>query len=151
MLEITPELVLGVWDHVGREPGAAEAELAVEFPDERLHLRIFRGDFEDILANLLRNALEASAAVGESALAVRVECEEDEITGVENTAIRIADRAPNRLSTAVIRSRYIERGLGLAVDLVSRNGGSVHVESEPGFTKAIVVRLPRVERVEEVA
>ena len=50
-----------------------------------------------------------------------------------------------KISTAMIRGRYIERGLGLAVDLTSRAGGSIHVEDEPGWSKAVVVRLPREE------
>ena len=54
----------------------------------------------------------------------------------------------NESTTAVIRGRYIGRGLGLAVDLISRNGGSVRVEDEPGWSKAVVVRLPRAETTE---
>ena len=49
----------------------------------------------------------------------------------------------------MLRSRYIERGLGLTVDLISRNGGSIGVEDEPGYSKAVVVRLPRAENLEE--
>ncbi len=57
--------------------------------------------------------------------------------------------APRRISTSLLRSRYIERGLGLTVDLISRNGGSIGVEDEPGYSKAVVVRLPRAESLEE--
>jgi len=38
-----------------------------------------------------------------------------------------------------------QRGLGLTVDLISRNGGSIHVEDEPGWSKAVVIRLQRAE------
>ena len=75
-------------------------------------------------------------------------CEEDEITGLERVVMRVQDDAPRRISTAMIRGRYIDRGLGLAVDLISRNGGSVHVEDESGWSKAVVVRLPRAEAPE---
>ena len=68
------------------------------------------------------------------------------------TAINVDDGEVLGVTTAageVIRSRYVERGLGLTVDLISRAGGSVHVEDEPGWTKAVVVRLPRAEVPEE--
>ena len=52
----------------------------------------------------------------------------------------------------MIRSRYISRGLGLAVDLLNRHGGTIRVESatsgEGGSNaprKAVVVQLPAVE------
>ncbi|MCB9674645.1 MAG: tetratricopeptide repeat protein [Alphaproteobacteria bacterium] len=109
---------------------------------EGLAVRIFRGDLHDILVNLLRNALEASIEAGADRLGVRLGLEEDDITGLERVEIRVCDDAPRRISTAMIRGRYIERGLGLAVDLTSRAGGSIHVEDEPGFSKAVVVRLP---------
>jgi hypothetical protein len=67
------------------------------------------------------------------------------ITGLERVAIRVRDRAAGRLTTERIRGRYISRGLGLAVDLTSRAGGSVHVEPDEGWAKAVVVRLPRAE------
>ncbi len=74
-----------------------------------------------------------------------MELEDDDITGLEQVAIRVADRAPGRLTTAMLRSRYIERGLGLVVEIVRRNGGTVHVEAQSGYAKAVVVRLPRIE------
>ena len=79
---------------------------------------------------------------------VRLTVDEDHVTGLERVEIRVADDAPLRLSTAMIRSRYIDRGLGLVVDLTRRVGGAVHVEPEPGWSKAVVVRLPRVECVD---
>ena len=39
----------------------------------------------------------------------------------------------------------VGRGLGLVRDLVERNGGTVRVVSEPGWSKAVVVELERVE------
>lgn len=148
LLQLDAPLLREIWDEVRREPALRDGppiELELILPPERLWLRIFRGDLQDILVNLLRNAVEASREVGADRLAVAVALDEDDITGLERVAIRVADHAPRRISTAMIRGRYIGRGLGLAVDLVSRNGGSVHVEDEAGFSKAVVVRLPRAE------
>lgn len=109
-------------------------------------VRIPRADLGDIVVNLLRNALQASEEEGREHLAVRVGTDEDFVTGLLRVEIRVCDQVERRLTTAMIRGRYIDRGLGLAVDLTSRAGGSIHVESEPGWAKAVVVRLPMEER-----
>jgi tetratricopeptide (TPR) repeat protein len=114
----------------------------VDIPQPAPSVRVFRGDLHDILVNLLRNALQASDEAGVHRLGVRLDFEEDWITGLRRVEIRVGDDAPRRISTAMIRGRYIDRGLGLAVDLTSRAGGSIHVEDEPGFEKAVVVKLP---------
>lgn len=160
LLELDEALLREIWEEVVREPAfrdgpAAELEISLpagnprSTPAERIAVRIFRGDLQDILVNLLRNALTASQELENPRLRLSVETEEDEITGLERVALRVADHAPRRITTAMIRGRYIGRGLGLAVDLVSRNGGSVHVEREPGFSKAVVVRLPRAELTDD--
>jgi tetratricopeptide (TPR) repeat protein len=137
-------LLHGLWGRVQSEL-RIRTDLDLQLPSERWFVRIFRRELDDILVNLLRNAAEAVADEGGD-VGVCVQFEEDEITGLERVAIRVRDTAPRRISTAMIRGRYIERGLGLAVDLISRNGGSVHVEDEPGaWQKAVVVRLPRAE------
>ena len=103
-------------------------------------------ELDDVVANLLRNALQATVEQGRGRVGVRLGIEEDESTGLERVVLRFRDDAPRRITTGVLRSRYIERGLGLTVDIISRNGGSIAVEGEPGWSKAVVVRLPRAER-----
>ena len=142
------DLLDGIWAGVSGEPELRALEvpdLTLQVPDRDVHLRIFRGELEDVLANLLRNAAKASATHGCERLALRVDLEEDFVTGLERVAFRVCDDAPRTVTTAMIRSRYIERGLGLTVDLISRNGGSIHVEDEPGWSKAVVVRFPAAE------
>ena len=150
VLPVTVELVRGVYTRVCHEPGIAGTEVPElrvlqndEETDPRAHtVRMFRDDLEDILANLLRNALSAGArhlylAIGEV---------DDPITGVGSVELRLIDDAPGALTQTMIRSRYIGRGLGLAVDLLNRHGGAIRVEST-GIEgeKAVIVELPRVE------
>lgn len=153
LLPVEPALLQGVWDQVRREPAFREAEavrLSLDLPAETVVLRVYRSELEDILANLLRNALSATLEAGATPeIGLVLATEEDWITGLERVVLRVRDHAPRRLSTVLIRSRYVERGLGLTVDLISRNGGSIHVEDEPGWSKAVVVRLPRAEVAEE--
>jgi len=110
------------------------------------NVRMFRADLEDILANLLRNAVGAGA----TELDVAVGEDLDPITGHAWTELRVIDDAPGALTNAMIRGRYIGRGLGLAVDLVNRHGGTIGVSAAPDAPggrsrKAVVVQLPAVE------
>lgn len=146
VLRLDADLFEGVWAEVCREPSFVGRELpafSAEVPP--LAVRMFRSDLKDVLVNLLRNGLEASLAEGREALAVKVRTDEDLITGLLRAEIRVCDQVQKRLTTAMIRGRYIDRGLGLAVDLVSRAGGSVHVEHEDEWAKAVVIRLPMEE------
>jgi len=127
-----------------------EVSLTVEPFDQELWVRMYRADLHDVLVNLLRNAVEASVEDGEPRVGLRLAVDEDWITGLERVELRVLDTSPRRLSTAQVRGRFVGRGLGLAVDLVTRAGGSVHVEDESEWSKAVVVRLPRVERRREV-
>ncbi len=145
ILPVDEALVRAVWRQVVAESEFRtdyEPELDVAIEVARPAVRVFRDELEDILANVLRNSLQATLECGELRVGVRIDVEEDEVTFLERLCIRVRDDAPRRISTAVIRGRYIDRGLGLTVDLISKNGGSIHVEDEPGWSKAVVVRLP---------
>ncbi len=149
VLQVHEALVRDVYAAVAAEPAFRAHQrlpLEVQLPTEPIVVRLFRSDLEDILANLLRNSLAATVeAANADRLGVRVALEDDPITGIERVQLRVLDNSPRRLSTAMIRGRYIGRGLGLAVDLISRAGGSIHVEAEPGWSKAVVVRFDRAE------
>lgn len=152
VLPLDADLILDIWSRVRTEPAfrdRPDVDFHADVPEPAVLLRIFRREFDDIAANLLRNTLQVCLDTGAGRMGVVVRTEEDDITGLERVAIRFRDDSPRRLSTAMIRGRYIGRGLGLAVDLVSRNRGSVHVAAEPGWQKAVVVRLPSVELPEE--
>ncbi len=152
---VGPELVLGTWARVRAEANISRlspCELAMSGREDTLPARIFAGDLEDVLANLLRNAVTAACARGDGSgrVGVCIEEEEDPITGQESVLLRVLDDAPGRLETADIHTRGIGRGLGLTADLIARHDGSIGVERRPaelaaGWTKAIVVRLRRAE------
>jgi len=78
----------------------------------------------------------------------------DPVTGLETLALRFRDNAPRPLTDAILRGRRIERGLGLAADLLARHQGVMNVETiereqRAGWTKAVVVRLPRAELADQ--
>lgn len=143
VVRLDEALLRAAWKTVCSEQPETRIQLAIEGPEASV--RIPRADLHDILVNLLRNALAASLEEGRERLGIRLAVDEDFVTGLLRAEIRVCDDVQKRLTTKMIRGRYIDRGLGLAVDLTSRAGGSIHVESEPGWTKAVVVRLPMEE------
>lgn len=153
-------LLRAVDERVRAEPLLAAQDLPaleLEEPAEALPVRVFRGDLEDIVANLLRNAYRAvleGLGPGSRRVGLCLRAEEDPITGLEHVVLELRDNAPGQLTDAMIRGRGIGRGLGLAVDLITRHDGSIHVIPATGlaaltWTKAVVVRLPRAEQGEE--
>ena len=158
--DMDADCVERAWARVTAEPalvGRALADLELFAPDHPLPTRVLPGDLDDILANLLRNALVAVAdSPPPRRLRVALEEEEDPITGLESVALRVLDSAPGELSTADIHGCELGRGLGLTADLVARHDGLISVERRAdelalGFAKAVVVRLPRAETPESDA
>lgn len=149
VLQVDRALLVSVYERTCREPALAGAVLAPLDLDLQVDLPcgvlIPRRAFEDILANLVRNAIQSSLRhrQGESAIGLGARREVDAITGVERVVFLIRDRSPQVLTAEMIRGRYIEEGLGLTADLVSRYEGTLDVlPGEGGWTKAVAVKLP---------
>lgn len=125
------------------EPLTLDAQ--VEFP---LHLALPRSHFEDILRNVLRNAVQAQARDGLAPIRVGlvVAREVHPITGHARIRIEVRDTSHRELTTQQLRQHNIEGGLGLTTELVSRYQGSMMVKPcEPPWQKAVVIKLPAPE------
>lgn len=152
VVDLGTGLLRRCWERVSGEPsfaGAVVPELEVEDRAEQvLRVKINPHDLDDIVSNVLRNSLQVvleDHGPGAGRLGLRLEGELDPITGLEEVALRFVDNATRPLNDAMIRGRQISRGLGLTVDLINRHAGSIRVEPEAGWSKAVVVRLPRAE------
>ncbi|MCB9701424.1 MAG: tetratricopeptide repeat protein [Myxococcales bacterium] len=148
VVDVTPTMIREVFGLVAAESQFARAQIAeVEVAGEGAKIRVFRTDLEDILTNVLRNSLHSSVLYGPSPTQIGVDLvtECDEITGLTTLAIRIKDRSSEQLSDEMLRGRYVERGMGITVDLLSRYDGAIAVEPEPGWQKAVVLRFFTVE------
>lgn len=146
-------LLQAVFARVRREPafaGAAIGEPAVEVQGPGgIGVVIPRRAWEDILGNLVRNALQASLEVDGIPVAIRlsVAVETDAITGLERVVTGVSDRSPRMLDREIIRDQAPERGLGLVRELVERFDGTLGVVEGPsGWSKTVTVRLPRSHR-----
>ncbi len=149
-LRLTAPLLAALFDRVRSEPALSSAPiepLALD-PESELpcSVAVPTQAFDDILANLFRNALQASLRYPQPRpviVGLRVHRQIDDITGLATAELRVRDRAPEVLDPEKLRFGYIEAGLGLTADLVARHEGQLSVHApEPGFEKAVVLRLP---------
>ena len=148
IVEVDLGLVREVFAQVVAEAQFTGVQVAeLQLAGEGARVRVFRSDLEDILTNVIRNSLHSSILYAPKpiALGVALVTEMDEITGLSSLAIRIQDRSSEQLSNEMLRGRYVERGMGITADLLSRYDGSIAVEPEPGWQKAVVLRFFTVE------
>jgi tetratricopeptide (TPR) repeat protein len=137
-----------IFAQVVAEPQFAGVQIAEpEIAGEAAKIRVFHTDLEDIVTNVLRNSLQSSVLYGPKPIALGIDLvtETDEITGLSTLAIRIKDQSTEQLSNEMLRGRYVERGMGITADLLSRYDGSIAVEPERGWQKAVVLRFFTVE------
>ncbi len=151
-LVVDEDLLGGIFERCRREPAFAQAEFGPLRIDIGatcpVGITIPRGAFEDVLVNLVRNAIQSSLETGARPVVVGigVEDEVDPITGLERVVILVRDRSRKVLTAEMLRGRYIEEGLGLTADLVSRWEGTLDVRpGEGGWAKSVVVKLPRAD------
>jgi hypothetical protein len=176
------------FDRASREPkfvGIPFAPVHVDVPqNETIAVVIPKAAFDDIMTNLIRNAIQSSVQFGQlpketsaggpgplsddrsdsltanskSAastldpviIGLAVSLQLDEITGIERVVIAVRDRAPRTVTAEMLRGRYIEQGLGLTADLVSRYDGTIDViPGDGGWSKAVVVKIPRADLDQE--
>jgi len=152
LIVVEESLFRGCWEAVVAEPafaGQRLPRLEIWACDEVLEVRMGENALQDVVTNLLRNALGAvlDDRDGEGRLGLSLEVEDDPVTGLESVLIRVLDNARTPLTDAMIRGRFVDRGFGLTVELLERAEGSVSVATvhEGGFEKAVTVCLPRAE------
>ncbi|HEY8378887.1 MAG TPA: tetratricopeptide repeat protein, partial [Nannocystis sp.] len=137
-----------IFAQVVAEPQFSQVEIAEpRISGEGAKIRVFHTDLEDIVTNVLRNSLQSSVLYGPKPVTLGIDLvtEMDEITGLTTLAIRIKDQSTEQLSNEMLRGRYVERGMGITADLLSRYDGSIAVEPELGWQKAVVLRFFTVE------
>jgi signal transduction histidine kinase len=143
-------LVTESLDLLGDRPGRRRIEVDWRPPAETISVLGCDGELQQVLTNLLLNALQAMASMSEPGrLTVRLEAD------AENARVHVEDTGPGippeRLAR-IFEPFYSTKlasggtGLGLAIshDIVRRHGGSLEASSEPGRGTRFTVELPRL-------
>ncbi|MBN2716725.1 MAG: hypothetical protein JXX14_12805, partial [Deltaproteobacteria bacterium] len=152
-LEVNEKLLRTVYEQCRLEPafsGARFAPLTLELnvPDNSsVNVAVPRAAFVDIVTNLIRNAVQSSLLYVEDLEAVEIgltlQTEVDMVTGIERAVLLVKDKSPRELTAEMLRGRYIEEGLGLTADLVTRYDGTLDVYGgDSTWQKAVAVKLP---------
>ena len=152
-LTVNDALLRSVYEQCIMEPAFAGVDfaplqMAMNVPENSVvNVAVPRAAFEDIVTNLIRNAIQSSLLYVESVkkveIALELQTEVDMVTGIERAVILVKDKSPRELTAEMLRGRYIEEGLGLTADLVTRYDGTLDVfRGDDEWQKAVVVKLP---------
>jgi hypothetical protein len=142
-LDLCADLLEEPVERVTRELGLPDAQ--VELPRDLPHVqvRMLRPDFNLVVRNLIRNALQRSTqATGQARLALELD-KRLELTGEEAVLLRIYDTDPTILSRQELYGGQIGRGLNLVTTTLQRYGGSLRSarSRREGFAKFMEARL----------
>jgi signal transduction histidine kinase len=135
--------VVGLYELVAEDK---QIKVTINVP-EAIHCFADRGRLQQVLVNLLDNALKYTAKGGEVDFSAEERVSEAVIT-VRDTGMGIAAEDIPRIWERLYRGdkSRTERGLGLGLSLVKAivqaHGGRVEVESQPGKGSTFRVRLP---------
>jgi two-component system NtrC family sensor kinase len=141
--------LLPLLQHSAKRGGVA---LAVSIPADLPPVLADPGHLQQLLINLVMNALEATAAGGQVRVSARRETHRDRAgvaVTVSDTGVGIAPELHRRVFEPFFstKPRGQGTGLGLAIcrDIVREHGGDIRVESHPGAGAAFTCWLPEPE------
>jgi signal transduction histidine kinase len=136
-----------------------EVSVAVEIPPDLPPLRADVHRIDQILTNLISNAVKYTRAGGHVQIRAS-RCGEDEVeVAIQDTGIGMSDTEMERLFTPFYRANSVlseqisGTGLGLSItrSLVELHGGTISVQSTPGLGSVFYVMLPTFAAPEAVA
>jgi signal transduction histidine kinase len=132
--------------HFARSRGVT---LAVSIPRALPPVRVDPGHLQQVLINLLTNAIEATPAGGRVEVTGARRADQDRpgvIIAVRDTGSGIPEKVLPRIFDPFFSTKPAREGagLGLAIcrDLVKSNGSEIHVASTPGEGTTFTVWLP---------
>jgi signal transduction histidine kinase len=137
-----------VRDLVERLYPAPNVPITLALPDEEITLAIIPERIEQVLANLLDNALRHTPGSGSITVSVRQTTSSVETVVQDNGAgIEPSDlpRVFEQFFTTQTQQRGHGSGLGLAIaqSIIQNHGGTIHAQSTPGAGSTFTFTLPR--------
>ncbi|MDF1563800.1 MAG: ATP-binding protein [Deltaproteobacteria bacterium] len=126
--------------------------IATEIPEALPPLEIDRGQLQQVLLNLVKNALEALQGRDDGKMGGRVRLRAEAVT--QGVALRVEDDGPGipeeslaDVFTPYFTTKESGTGLGLAIchRIATEHGGHLAVESEVGSGTTFVLTLPVAE------
>ena len=115
-----------------------------DFPDGDLICRIDPEQLQQVILNLLQNAMQAMPDGGAIAVGLRVE-ENQGVLSIGDTGIGMADEVREKLFTPFFTTKEDGTGLGLVTSkkIIDAHNGQIRVNSEPGRGTQFSISLPQ--------
>lgn len=140
----------GIIHHAHRATSAyaqdRHASVAVHLPARPLRARINPIEIEQVIVNVLRNAIESSDRGVRVELSLRQQGDDAEIEVVDDGA-GIEEKDLERLFDPFFSTRTRQGGTGLGLSvahgIVRDHAGEIRVDSEPDVGTRVVIRLPQ--------
>lgn len=141
------DLVSGGVDRLRSQVERARLALVLDVPDGLPVVRADRSRIEQVLLNLIHNAIKFTPPGGEIRIAARAVADALEISVADNGVGVAPDELPRlfeRFYKADKARRSEGTGLGLAIakHIVLAHGGTIAADSEPGRGATFTVTLP---------
>ena len=126
------------------ERSREDIRLERDFPDGDLICRIDPEQLQQVILNLLQNAMQAMPDGGAIAVGLRVE-ENQGVLSVGDTGIGMADEVREKLFTPFFTTKEDGTGLGLVTSkkIIDAHNGQIRVDSEPGRGTQFSISLPQ--------
>lgn len=142
LVELVEESV--AFFEIDLERNRGNVQVARLFAAGSLSCRVDTEQFQQVILNLLQNAIQAMPEGG--TLSVAVEADADHaVVCVSDTGIGMAPEVQAKLFTPFFTTKEDGTGLGLVTcrKIIEAHGGRIRVESEPGRGTRFYVYLPQ--------
>ena len=123
----------------------SQVEFTFEAEPDLPEIPLNRDQIKQVLLNLLLNGVEAMPDGGDLTLVTRLDPDGERVLlTVSDTGIGIENSDLHSIFDPFFTTKKGGTGLGLSIsfDIIQRHGGTISVESQPGFSTTIRVWLP---------
>lgn len=141
-LRETMETSLRLTEYLTRKSGVRVTQ---EFPETPVLAMVDAQQIEQVLVNLITNAVQAMPEGGD--LSAIVSRDHDEVcVEIRDTGVGISEENINRIFDPFFTTKPEGEGTGLGLSvsygIVAQHGGRIEVESEPGEGSAFTLHIP---------
>jgi two-component system NtrC family sensor kinase len=143
--EILEDVVASLF---ARESAVSNIEIVRELAPSLPRVFVDRGQLEQVIVNLLTNAIDAIDRAGRITITTRAEGREVHVA-VSDTGVGIPPENLERIFMPFFTTKEVGKGTGLGLSvsygIVKNMGGTILVESAPGEGSTFTVVLPAME------
>ena len=120
--------------------------LSLDLCEERLYAQVDPGQIQQVLMNLLVNAVDATQAGGRLHVSTGRRANRRAIVAIQDSGLGIPQAQLSRIFDPFFTTKDVGKGTGLglamALRIIRDHGGEIEVESEPGVGSTFTVVLP---------